>query len=94
MQEVGLAEADTDVQEQRIEAGAVRMLGDPPGAGMGEFVWLADDKAVKREARIECTGQFGAWIDAVVRFWLGTGIRFAIGWRRYRGRLGRGTWCA
>ncbi len=50
--EVGLAEADTPIEEERIE-GDRTALGNPAGSGMGELVRLADHEIVKGEARVE-----------------------------------------
>ena len=50
---MGLAQADAAIQEQRVEALAGRLGGHAPGAGMGEFVRLADDEIVEGEARVE-----------------------------------------
>ena len=55
--QMGLAEADAAIEEERVErhgmdrAGAG--LGNPPGGGMGQFVGLADDEILEREARVE-----------------------------------------
>ena len=53
MHQMGLAEPDTAIQEQRVEAVARRPLGDPARAGIGEFVGLADHERVEGEARVE-----------------------------------------
>jgi len=50
--QVGLAEADAAIEEQRVE-GDRATFGDPTGGGMGELVGLADHEAVEGEARIE-----------------------------------------
>ena len=57
MHQMGLAEPDPAIEEQRVErhrahrAGAG--LGDPPRRGMGELVGLADDEILEGEARVE-----------------------------------------
>ncbi len=57
MHQMGLAEADSAIKEERVErhrahrAGAG--FGDPPGRGMGQLVGLADYKILEGEARIE-----------------------------------------
>ena len=51
--QVGLAEADAAIEEQRVEARARRALGDAAGAGIGELVRLADDEGVEGEALVE-----------------------------------------
>ena len=53
MHQMGLAEPDAAIEEQRIEAGARRLLGDPASAGIGEFVRLADHESIECEARID-----------------------------------------
>ena len=48
-----LAQADAAIEEQRVEARAGRLLGDPAGAGIGEFIGLADHEGVEGEAGID-----------------------------------------
>ena len=50
--EVGLAEADAAVDEQRV-IGAAGIVGDLQGGGLGEVVALALDESVEGEVRIE-----------------------------------------
>ncbi len=52
MHQVGLAQADTAIEEQRVE-GDRAAFGNPARGGMGQLVGLADDEAVEGEARIE-----------------------------------------
>ena len=52
MHQMGLAEADAAIEEQRVEGHGAR-LGDALGGGMGELVGLADDEILEGEARIE-----------------------------------------
>ena len=55
MHQVGLAEPDAAIKEQRVERaepdGRDGGLGDAPGGGMGELVRLADDEMIEGEAR-------------------------------------------
>ena len=57
MHQMGLAEADPAIKEQRVERHAVDRrdagLGDAAGGGVGQLVGLADDKILEGEARIE-----------------------------------------
>ena len=57
MHQMGLAEPDAAVEEQRVERHRVNRagasLGDPPGGGMGQFVGFADDEVLEGEARVE-----------------------------------------
>ena len=52
MHQVGLAQADAAVKEQRVE-GDRPAFGHPAGGGMGQLVRLADDEAVEGEAGIQ-----------------------------------------
>jgi hypothetical protein len=52
MHQVGLAESDPAVEEQRIERWRVGR-GDAPRGSEGEIVGLADDEMLEGEARIE-----------------------------------------
>jgi hypothetical protein len=63
--QVGLAEADAAIEEQRIEPWAGRPFGHTTSAGIGEFVRLADDEAFKRKARVERRGQFWSRVDTI-----------------------------
>ena len=57
MHQVGLAQADAAIKEQRVE-GDRAAFGHAAGGGMGQFVGLADDEAVKGEAGVKRgTGQ-------------------------------------
>ena len=64
--QVGLAQADAAIQEQRIEAGAGRTFGHAARAGVGKLVRLADDETFEREARIERRGEIRTRFDALV----------------------------
>ena len=66
MHQMGLAQADAAVQEQRIEAGAGRTFRDAPRAGVGELVRFADDKTLEGEARIERRGEIRTRFDTIV----------------------------
>ena len=50
--QVGLAETDAAVDEQRV-VGARRGFGDGPAGGVGELVGRADDEGVEGVARVE-----------------------------------------
>ena len=50
--QVGLAEADAAIEEQRVERHR-SAVGHAPRRGMGELVRLADDEILEGEARIE-----------------------------------------
>ena len=52
MHQMGLAEPDPAIEEQRVEGHGAR-LGDALRCGMGELVRLADDEILEGEARIE-----------------------------------------
>ena len=52
MHEVGLAQPDSAVDEQRV-VGPRRRLGYRPTGGVGELVGRADDEGVERVARIQ-----------------------------------------
>ena len=52
MHQVGLAEADAAIEEQRIEWHG-RGIRDPVGRRIGELVGLADDEILEGEPRIE-----------------------------------------
>ena len=67
MHQVGFAQADAAVQEQRIEPGAGRPFRDAAGAGIGEFVRFADDETFEGEARIERRGEVRTRLDTLVR---------------------------
>ena len=58
--QVGLAQADAAIEEQRVEARAGRAFRHAAGAGMGEFVRLADDEGVEGEARLQRHDPVGA----------------------------------
>ena len=66
MHQVGLAQADAAVQEQRIEADARRLFGDAARAGIGKLIGLADDEVIEREPRIEHR-QFGSGLAILGR---------------------------
>ncbi len=59
--EMGLAEADAAIEEERVERHRVR-FGDAPGCGMGELVRLADHEVLEGEARIERGGEARAHV--------------------------------
>jgi len=46
LHQMGLAEADAAIKEQRIE-NHLRGFGDTPGGGVGKLVWLADDELLE-----------------------------------------------
>ena len=48
-----LAQAHAAIKKQRVETGLGRALGHAAGAGMSEFIGLADNEAVEGEAWIE-----------------------------------------
>ena len=50
--QVGLAEADTAVKKQRVEADRAA-FGHAAGGGMGKLVRFADDEAVECEAGVQ-----------------------------------------
>ncbi len=56
MHQVGLAEADAAIEEQRVERDA-RRLGDAARRGVGELVRLADDETLEGEAAVERRAQ-------------------------------------
>ena len=62
-----LAEADAAVEEQRVEALRGGPLGNPPRAGIGEFVGLADDEALEGEPRLEGYGQLVPHLHSFLR---------------------------
>src|ERR1700677_1558387 len=70
---MGLAEPDTAIQEQRIEAMAGGLLGDPSCARMSHFVWLADNECFEGETGIERAGDLVSSIRSIIdvsgRFW-------------------------
>jgi hypothetical protein len=53
--QVRLAEPDTAIEEDGVERG-VRIVRHAAGRGLGEFVRLADDKALEGEARVQRRG--------------------------------------
>ena len=57
MHQVGLAEPDAAIEEQRVERHRVdrsgAAFGHPPGGGMRQLVRLADDEVLEGEARVE-----------------------------------------
>ncbi len=59
--QMGFAKADPAIEEKRVErhgmVGRGTSLGDAPGGGMRQFVGLADDEVLEREARIEGAGK-------------------------------------
>ena len=66
MHQMGLAEPDAAIEEQRVEAAPAARLGDALRRGMGELVRLADDEILEGEARIErrahiLRGEGGRW---------------------------------
>ena len=82
--QVGLAEADAAIQEQRVEADRAA-FGHAAGGGMGQFVRLADDETVEGEARI----QRGAGQLVLGRRGRGRGLGRRLGERlAQRARLG------
>ena len=52
LHQVGLAEADAAVEEQRVVASR-GVLGHRPAGGVGELVGAADDEVVELIARVE-----------------------------------------
>ena len=74
MHQMGFAQSHAAIQEQRIEAGARWLFGNAAGAGEGEFVWFADNKTIKCEARVQRRGtahrlriRFGGVLRAAAR---------------------------
>jgi hypothetical protein len=55
--QVGLAQPDAAIKEQRVERDRPA-FGHPAGGSMGQFVRLADDEAVEGEACIQRRAQF------------------------------------
>ena len=50
--QMGFAQTDTAIQEQRVECDRPA-FGDAAGGGMGQFVWFAHHKAVKGKAGVK-----------------------------------------
>ena len=63
--EMGLAQSHAAVQEQRVEQHR-RGLGDAVGGGVGEFVGLADDEILEREAAIQRRAEVVVITSAIV----------------------------
>ena len=72
MHQVGLAQPDAAVQEQRVEGDPV-ILGDPAGGGVGQFVRPTRDEAVEGEARVQRCAELRDQV-AAGRGLLGTGF--------------------
>ena len=57
MHQMGLAEADAAIEEERVERHGMNRagagLGDPPGGRMRQLVGLADDEVLEGETRVE-----------------------------------------
>src|SRR5262249_49120092 len=49
MHQVGLAETDTPIEKEWVDAS----LGDAPGGSVGQFVGLTDDEILEGEALVE-----------------------------------------
>ena len=52
MHKMGFAQTNTAIEKQRVKRNRPT-LGDPAGGGMGQFIGLADDKAVKGKSGIK-----------------------------------------
>ena len=66
MHQMGLAEADGTVEEERIEPWAGRQFGHAAGARVGEFVWFSDNETFERKTWIKGRRQFRSGIDTIV----------------------------
>ena len=67
MHQMGLAQSDPAIEEERVESRHRLTFGDATGAGIGEFVRLADHEGLKGEARIERRGFGHAVIQIPLR---------------------------
>src|SRR3954469_23137865 len=88
MHQMGLAETDPAVEEERVERdrviGSGAGLRDPAGGGVSQLVWLAGDEVFEGEARVERPRKMG---PVLADFGPGRGVRAAGGQaRRPRGR--------
>ena len=77
---MGFAKADAAIQEQRIEPVCRWLCRDTLGAGMGEFIRFANNKAVEREAGIECRCKLRFWVEPI----LGRGQGGRYGFKFYK----------